>query len=115
MVICLRLYQWDDCCRPHHHLQMRQLPAHGLELTGDFDQKAVDALRLQAGFHIRHPAGGNHAGVADHQHLAGTEGFRVIGDVMPAAGTKDDFRRYELAKRAETLAHWQACSYCSGR
>jgi hypothetical protein len=64
-------------------------------------------MALQAGLHIGHPAGGDHTGVADHQHLARTEGLGVIADVVPAAGTKDDFRRDEFTQEAEILAHWK--------
>ncbi|MNO97077.1 hypothetical protein D3C76_887720 [compost metagenome] len=78
-------------------------------------QAVVDALGLQAGLDIRHPTGGDHTGVADHQHLARAEGLGVIGDIVPAAGTEDDFRRNEFTQLAETLAHRKACCYCSGR
>src|SRR5690606_35817306 len=63
-------------------------------------------------FDIGHPTGGNHTGVADHQHLARTKGFGAVADVMPATGTEDDFRRNEFTQLAETLAHWKACFYC---
>ncbi|MNL38334.1 hypothetical protein D3C87_1605370 [compost metagenome] len=72
-------------------------------------QEVIDALGLQAGFDIGHPSGGNHPGIADHQHLAGTEGLGAVADVVPATGTKDDFRRNEFTQLAETLAHWKAC------
>jgi hypothetical protein len=70
---------------------------------------------LQAGFDVRHPTGGNHSRIADHQHLARTKGLGVVADVVPATGTEDDFRRNEFTQLAETLAHWKACFYCFGR
>ena len=78
-------------------------------------EEVIDALGLQAGLDIGDPTGGNHPRVADHQHLAGTEGLGVVADVVPATGTEDDFRGNEFTQLAETLAHWKACFYCFGR
>jgi len=74
-------------------------------------QAVIDTDGLQAGFHIGDPAGGDHTGVADHQHFARTKGLGVITDVVPATGTKDDFRRNEFTQEAEIWAHWKACFY----
>ena len=55
-------------------------------------QAVVDVQRLQAGLDIGGPAGGDHTRVSDHQDLARAEGFRVVTDIVPAAGAEDDFR-----------------------
>ncbi len=69
-------------------------------------QAVFDTQGLQAGLDIRDPTSGDHARVADHQDLARTKGLGVIADIVPGAGTEDDFRGDEFTQLAETLADW---------
>ncbi|MCY1290064.1 hypothetical protein D9M70_391890 [compost metagenome] len=73
----------------------------------------VDALGLEARLHIGDPAGGLHAGVGHHQHLARAEGAGVVADIVPTTGTENDLGRNELAKQADIVTHQSAlsCSY----
>ncbi len=61
----------------------------------------IDTLGLEAGFDVRHPTGGDDPGVGDDQHFACAEGLGVVADIVPTTGTEHDFRRNELAQRAE--------------
>ncbi len=69
------------------------------------EQAVLDALSSEAGLHIGHPAGLDHARIGNHQHLARAEIARAGAHAMAAAGTKDDFRGDELALEADIRAH----------
>src|SRR5690606_19609373 len=71
-------------------------------------QAIGDALGLQTGLYIAGPAGRDHAGIGDDQHLACAEGLGVIADVMPGAGTKDELGGNELSQLIQFVAHTTA-------
>ncbi len=71
-------------------------------------QAIGDALGLQTGLDIASPAGGDHSGVGDDQHLARTERLGIVADIVPGAGTEDDLGGNELSQLIQIVAHTTA-------